>query len=86
MPTFAEQWQIMPLAMLSDLVPLPGGTLGALDFAMSFLYQHISAGRVPLGQGLLVVMLSRAVNVAVTLAAIVIYVRSGERFTPSTDA
>ncbi len=82
MPTFAEQCEIMPLAMLSDLLPLPGGTLGALDFAMSYLYQHVSGGRVPLGQGMLVAMLSRVVNIVVVGIAVGLYVKTERQRRP----
>jgi uncharacterized membrane protein YbhN (UPF0104 family) len=75
-PTYAEQWRIVPIAMLSSLLPLPGGTLGALDYAMSFLYQQVTAGRVALGQGLLVVMMSRGVSVIVSSIAVAFYLRS----------
>jgi len=78
-PTYAEQWQIVPIAMLSAIIPLPGGTLGALDYAMSFLYQHVTAGRVALGQGLLVVMVSRVVSIILVSTAAALYLVEGKR-------
>lgn len=72
-PTFAEQWLIVPIAMLSAILPLPGGTLGALDLAMSFLYQHVTGGRVTAAQGLLATMLGRTITLFVTTLAIGLY-------------
>lgn len=72
-PTFAEQWQIVPLAMLTALLPLPGGHLGALDYAMSFLAVGFSAGRVAPIHGLVVVMLSRLTSLSVAVAGVALY-------------
>ncbi len=73
---------ISGLYFVAVSLPLPGGTLGALDFAMSYLYQHVSGGRVPLGQGMLVAMLSRVVNIVVVGIAVGLYVKTERQRRP----
>jgi len=77
-PTFTEQWRIIPVAMLSAVIPLPGGTLGALDAAMSFLYSHVTGGRVASGQGLLVTMIARVASLSMVVVAAGLYVAGGD--------
>lgn len=72
-PSFVEHLLIVPLASLSGILPLPADTLGVLDYAMSYLYQHVTDGRSPASLGLLAVMSYRVVGIAVTAAGILLY-------------
>ena len=70
-PGIGEHLMIMPLAMLTTLLPLPGLGLGAFEFAVEFLYRHI--GLAPAGSGLLVALGFRLVMVATAVVSAVIY-------------
>jgi len=72
-PDLAQHFLIVPLASLSGVVPLPADTLGVLDYAMSYLYEHVTAGATPASLGLLVVMTYRVVGVALTSIGLAIY-------------
>jgi glycosyltransferase 2 family protein len=70
-PGIGEHLMIMPLAMLTTLLPLPGLGLGAFEFAVEFLYRHI--GLAPAGSGLLVALGFRLVMVATAVVSAVVY-------------
>jgi uncharacterized membrane protein YbhN (UPF0104 family) len=70
-PSIGEHLMIMPLAMLTTMLPLPGYGLGAFEFAVEFLYRHI--GQAPAGAGLLVALGFRLVMIAMAVVSAVIY-------------
>jgi hypothetical protein len=70
-PSFAEHLVIVPVALLTTMLPLPGYGLGALELAIEFLYRHI--GQAPVGSGLLVAVGFRLVMVATALVSAVVY-------------
>jgi hypothetical protein len=53
------------------LLPLPGFGLGALEFALEYLYRHV--GGAIAGQGLLATLGFRLVTVATALVSAVVY-------------
>lgn len=85
-PTLTEHTLIVPLAALSGLVPLPGDSLGVLDYAMSYLQHHATRGRTPAGLGLLVIMTFRVVSIAITLAGVAIWLWSKEPLLPRRES
>lgn len=72
-PDLAQHFLIVPLASFSGLVPLPADTLGVLDYAMSYLYEHVTAGGSPASLGLLVAMTYRVVGIVLTSVGLAIY-------------
>ena len=74
-PTLPEQMVIVPLAVVSGVVPLPASALGVLDLAVSVLYSIVTGGRVPPAQGLLAVMLSRLMGASVAAVGLWLYLR-----------
>lgn len=72
-PTLIEHCLIVPLASLSGLVPLPADALGVLDLAVSHLYEHVTAGRVTAGAGMLAVMAYRCVGLTLTALGLVYF-------------
>jgi glycosyltransferase 2 family protein len=71
-PSLARHTVIVPVAMLTALLPLPGFGLGALEFALEYLYRHVAGASV--GQGLLAALGFRLVTVATALVSAVVYV------------
>lgn len=76
-PTWLEHWRIVPPALLTGIVPLPADTLGALDYATSSMYYAVTNGRVAESLGLLVMMTSRVVSLAVAIVGLTLYLGSG---------
>lgn len=75
-PSLAQHFLIVPLASLSGLVPLPADALGVLDYAMSYLYVHVTAGSTPASLGVMVVMTYRVVGVGITAVGLMLYLSS----------
>jgi uncharacterized protein (TIRG00374 family) len=71
-PSLFRHCVIVPVAMLTALLPLPGFGLGALEFALEFLYRHV--GGATAGQGLLAALGFRLITVATALVSAVVYV------------
>jgi hypothetical protein len=69
-PGASEHMIIVPLALLTTLLPLPGYGLGAFELALEFLYRHI--GLAAAGSGLLVAVGFRMVMVATAIVGAVI--------------
>jgi len=86
-PSWTEHVMIVPLLLLSALVPLPMQGLGVIDYTLSYLYQHGSATPPPFGQGLAVAMAVRLNSIALALISGAIYsVLRPARSSESTDA
>ena len=70
-PKLARHFVIVPVAMLTAMLPLPGYGLGAMEFALEFLYRHVGGSSA--GQGLLVALGFRVLTVATALVSAVVY-------------
>jgi hypothetical protein len=70
-PTASQHMIIVPVALLTTLLPLPGYGLGAFELALEFLYRHI--GQAGAGAGLLVAVGFRMVMIATAIISAVIY-------------
>ena len=69
-PGAGDHLIIVPLALLTTLLPLPGYGLGAFEFALEFLYRHV--GLAGAGTGLLVAVGFRMVMIATAVIGAVI--------------
>lgn len=74
-PALVEQAVIVPLAILTSVIPAPASGLGVFDLAMSFLYPVVTGGRIAGAQGLLAMMLSRMLSATMASAGLWIYLR-----------
>jgi glycosyltransferase 2 family protein len=72
-PTLGEHLFIVPVSLLSGVVPLPMQTLGVLDYALEYFYTHASAAPVSAGLGLLVAMSYRLASAAIALVGVAVY-------------
>lgn len=72
-PTWAEHVIIVPLLLLSALVPLPMQGLGVVDYTLSYLYQHGAVVPPHFGQGLAVAMGVRLNSITLALISGAIY-------------
>ena len=70
-PSIGEHVTLVPLALLTTVLPLPGYGLGAFEMALEFLYRHVSATAA--GGGLLVALGFRLVMVVTAIISAVIY-------------
>ncbi|MEX2121752.1 MAG: lysylphosphatidylglycerol synthase transmembrane domain-containing protein [Pirellulales bacterium] len=76
-PTLAEHFVIVPLAMVTGVLPLPVNGLGAFEAVVAFLYQRIASGAaVTEGQGLVVALGYRAITIAIALVGVCFYLTS----------
>ena len=75
-PTWQEHTLIVPLLLLSALVPLPMQGLGVVDYTLSYLYQHAAAAPPHVGQGLVVAMAVRLTSISVGGLAALYYALS----------
>lgn len=73
-PTLSEQLFIVPVSLMSGVIPLPMQTLGVLDYTVEHLYRVASAGRATPGLGLLVTMSYRLASIAVAMVGLGFYV------------
>jgi uncharacterized membrane protein YbhN (UPF0104 family) len=69
-PGAGEHLIIVPLALLTTLLPLPGYGLGAFELALEFLYRHV--GLAGAGAGLLVAVGFRMVMIATAVIGAVL--------------
>jgi hypothetical protein len=74
-PTLAEHFVMIPLAMLTGVLPIPGG-LGAFEAALEFLYRYFPVAKLPVGHGLLAALAFRLVTLLITGVGIVFYLAS----------
>ena len=70
-PTIGEHVTLVPLALLTTVLPLPGYGLGAFEMALEFLYRHVGASAA--GGGLLVALGFRLIMVVTAVISAVIY-------------
>ncbi len=70
-PSAGEHMMIVPLALLTTMLPLPGYGLGAFEFALEFLYREV--GLAGAGSGLLVALGFRLLMIATAMISAVVY-------------
>lgn len=76
-PSLADHFVMVPLAMVTGVLPLPVNGLGAFETVMAFLYQRIPSGlAVTGGQGLVVALGYRAITIVIALVGVVYYLGS----------
>ncbi|HYD49293.1 MAG TPA: hypothetical protein VEB21_13135, partial [Terriglobales bacterium] len=71
--TLLEQAVIVPVAALSNVVPLPVNGLGLLDFAMSWLTEQVTLGRIAAAEVMLALLAIRAAQMVMVLTALWLY-------------
>lgn len=71
-PGLVAHFIIIPLALVSGAIPLPGGGLGAFEFVTEELYRLLGAA----GLGLLVALTYRAITVTIAAIGAVVYLLS----------
>lgn len=71
-PSLVDHLIIVPLAMLTAILPLPGQGLGAFEWVLEMLYRKISGTTT--GQGLLVAFGYRLITIATALVSAIVYV------------
>jgi uncharacterized protein (TIRG00374 family) len=74
-PTLADHFLMVPLAMLTGIIPVPGG-LGAFEGALEFLYRWVPATAAPTGDGLVVALTFRLSTLVITGIGLVFYLAS----------
>lgn len=74
-PSLVAHVIIAPLAVLAGTIPLPGG-LGAIEYALDFLYRAVSPTTVAARQGFLVAIGYRIVTMAVAAVGLMYYLTS----------
>ena len=74
-PTFLEHLAIVPLAMVTGILPLPLSGLGAFEGVLDYLYRSASVvgPQILKGQGLVVALAYRAVTIAIAVVSCVFY-------------
>lgn len=76
-PSLADHLVIVPLAMVTGVLPLPVNGLGAFETAIVFLYESVPAGLdVSEGRGLVVAFGYRAITILIALVGVCYYLAS----------
>ncbi len=66
-PDLAKHFVAVPLALVTGVLPLPAGGLGAFEGALDLLYWHLGGVSVSKGQGLLVALAYRLITVLIAI-------------------
>ena len=72
LPSFGEHFVIVPLAMVANTLPLPGG-LGGFEFALDFLYRGMSTAAVAESQGFVIALGYRIATLFVAMVGVFFY-------------
>ena len=76
-PSLADHFVIVPLALVTGVLPLPVNGLGAMEYAVDALYQWIPAsGALPEGRGFVVALGYRAATILAAVIAAAYYLAS----------
>lgn len=76
-PSLADHLVIVPLAMVTGVLPLPVNGLGAFETAVVFLYERVPTGlELTEGRGLLVAFGYRAITILIALVGVCYYLAS----------
>ncbi len=71
-PSFAKHFIIVPMAMVANTLPLPGG-MGAFEYALDFLYRGLSNVSVAARQGFVIALAYRLVTIVVAVIGAIFY-------------
>lgn len=71
-PTLAEHFVVVPMAILANTVPLPGG-IGAFEAALNFLYRAVAPTTVAANRGLVVALGYRIATLLVAAIGVFYY-------------
>lgn len=71
-PSFAAHFVIVPIAMVAGAIPLPGG-LGAVEYALDFLYRGISSVEIAERQGFIIALAFRVITMIIASIGFVYY-------------
>jgi len=71
-PSFGKHFVIVPLAMVANTLPLPGG-MGAFEYALDFLYRGMSAANVAERQGFVIALGYRIATLFVAMVGVFFY-------------
>ena len=71
-PSFGKHFVIVPLAMVANTLPLPGG-LGGFEFALDFLYRGMSSAAVAESQGFVIALGYRIATLFVAMIGVFFY-------------
>lgn len=73
-PSLADHLVAVPLAMVTGVLPLPVGGLGAFEGVLEFMYRHIPSGLQAIkGSGLLAAFAYRLITVVIAAVGMVYY-------------
>lgn len=76
-PSLADHFVIVPLAMVTGVLPLPVNGLGALEMVIKFLYDHVPVGvAISEGHGFIVAIGYRAVTILIAMIGVCYYLSS----------
>lgn len=76
-PSLADHFVIVPLAMVTGVLPLPVNGLGALEMVITFLYEHVPVGvSIGEGHGFIVAIGYRAVTILIAMIGVCYYLSS----------
>lgn len=71
-PSLIQHLVIVPIAMVANAVPLPGG-LGGMEAALEFLYNNIGSSTTNKGFGFIVSLAYRLITIVIAAIGVVIY-------------
>jgi hypothetical protein len=80
-PTLGRHFAIVPVSMLTGILPLPMGSLGAFEFALDYLYQHAASVAGSAGQGLMVALGYRVITVMIAAFGLCFFLVSRREIT-----
>jgi uncharacterized protein (TIRG00374 family) len=73
-PSLAEQFLIVPLAMVTGILPLPLNGLGAVEAALDYLYQAVPVGiKMQQGQGFVIAIVYRLITIGIAMVGAIFY-------------
>lgn len=72
-PSLAAHFVVAPIAMVAGAAPLPGG-FGAMEGALSFMYQALSPAKVLAIQGLVIALAFRSLTLVIASIGAIYYV------------
>lgn len=84
-PSLHDHFVIIPPAMLSGVIPLPMEALGVFEYAVDYLYAHISGGYAASGRGLLVALTYRVLTITIILLGTPFYLSARREIRQALD-
>lgn len=71
-PDLGTHFVIVPIAMVANAIPLPGG-LGGLEMALEFLYRAVGDASYPDGRGFVIALTYRLITILLALIGVAYY-------------